>query len=71
MEILKSIIIIVIGIGIYLFVFDKDRFHTASTEIKKFVDRFIEEQLDFSIKDTLNIESKLDTANTNIDTNTE
>ena len=66
MEILKSIIIIVIGIGIYLFVFDKDRFHTASEGIKKFVDRFIEEQLDFSIKDTLNIESKLDTTNTNI-----
>ena len=66
MEILKSIIIIIIGIGIYLFVFDKYRFHTASEGIKKFVDRFIEEQLDFSIKDTLNIESKLDTTNTNI-----
>ena len=66
MEILKSIIIIVIGIGIYLFVFDKDRFHTASEGVKKFVESFKEKHLDFSIKDTLNIESKLDTTNTNI-----
>ena len=71
MEIMKSIIIVAIGIAAYLFVFEKDKFHTASAEIKKFVDRFIEEQLDFSIKDTLNIKSKLDTENTNIDINTE